>query len=680
MKKITCLAIAMMILSVLSTTVVSVKVSNSNSESHGIIEINGNNNFTEENGVVAGDGTPEEPYIISNWKIQARITTGITIKNTDKYFIIDNCDVSSKGMLNQSGIFLINASNGKVVDSSFSDCKFGLGVISSKNTIVEKCEFTGCEMGLTLNGCPTQDTPTTMNNTIRKCNFYDNSNGIYLCCLPNSYNNLIEYCNFYENTRGIKFDHLVNYVLVTKCNFTDNGVGLRLVSNSNDDYITGNIFSGNHISAWSFCKGYWDNGEVYGGNYWDDYNGTGPYEIMGTTNEVDKYPLLSEESNEQIISFFYCPKIAFVEKDVKFDASLSYPQKQITNYSWDFGDGEESFGKIVNHKFESDGEYNVTCNITDGVKFDEFSKKILIVNLSNQKITVNNSDNIQDAINIAKPGSTVFIKNGVYYENITIETPFINIVGESKESTVINGSFSGDVISIHADCVNISNLKIQGSEDEFAGIKIGKYEYITDAVGCKINDTIIQNNYYGIIAQGTNKLELTNNQILFNRDTGIFLDKTHSCIVKNNNITGNEWFGIKNGWGSNWNLFEENLISKGNYGIDQYHSNYVKIIRNEITENLHGIKIYASISPKINYNNIFKNKRSGIETIGPFTINDYKNNWYGSIFGPGSALGIFGDSVIYKNDDVSKIGLKSIVFRYVSCYPWEKQKISISLP
>ena len=55
------------------------------------IYINGNENFTEENGVVGGNGTKENPYIIEGWEINASITDGIRIENTTAYFVIRNC-------------------------------------------------------------------------------------------------------------------------------------------------------------------------------------------------------------------------------------------------------------------------------------------------------------------------------------------------------------------------------------------------------------------------------------------------------------------------------------------------------------------------------------------------------------------------------------------------------------
>lgn len=64
---------------------------------HDPIFINGNWDFTLENGVVGGFGTESDPYVISSWKINSVGTNCIEIMNTDKYFSIDNCSLSGYG-------------------------------------------------------------------------------------------------------------------------------------------------------------------------------------------------------------------------------------------------------------------------------------------------------------------------------------------------------------------------------------------------------------------------------------------------------------------------------------------------------------------------------------------------------------------------------------------------------
>jgi len=83
----------------------------------------------------------------------------------------------------------------------------------------------------------------------------------------------------------------------------------------------------------------------------------------------------------------------------------------------------------------------------------------------------NNYTKIQDAINDATNGDTIFVFNGTYYEHITINKT-INLIGENKHNTIIDGSGSGDVVYISADTVNLSRFTIRksgGSNTEYVG-------------------------------------------------------------------------------------------------------------------------------------------------------------------------------------------------------------------
>ena len=103
----------------------------------------------------------------------------------------------------------------------------------------------------------------------------------------------------------------------------------------------------------------------------------------------------------------------------------------------------------------------------------------------------NNYTSIQDAINDANDGDTIFVYSGVYYENIIINKR-INLVGEDKETTIIDGGLSEDVVNITADWVNIEKLFLKNSGwQSKAGVKVF-------ANNCTVADCNIQNNQYGI--------------------------------------------------------------------------------------------------------------------------------------------------------------------------------------
>ena len=66
---------------------------------------------------------------------------------------------------------------------------------------------------------------------------------------------------------------------------------------------------------------------------------------------------------------------------------------------------------------------------------------------------------IQNLIDEASDGDTIYIPSGTYYENIVIDKS-ISLIGEDKDTTVIDGRGRGNVVHISANWVNITGFKI----------------------------------------------------------------------------------------------------------------------------------------------------------------------------------------------------------------------------
>jgi len=85
-----------------------------------------------------------------------------------------------------------------------------------------------------------------------------------------------------------------------------------------------------------------------------------------------------------------------------------------------------------------------------------------------------NYSSIQSAIDAAISGDIVFVYNysSPYYENIIIDKS-INLIGEDRDATIIDGGGIGDVVYVSADWVNITGFTIQnsGSSSLDGGIK-----------------------------------------------------------------------------------------------------------------------------------------------------------------------------------------------------------------
>ena len=107
--------------------------------------------------------------------------------------------------------------------------------------------------------------------------------------------------------------------------------------------------------------------------------------------------------------------------------------------------------------------------------------------------------NIQDAIDAANDGDTVFVYSGTYYENVNVSKP-ITLRGEDKNTTIIDGSAVDDVVYISANNVIISGFTIQNSGRKGwqnhwdGGIDIRSRN-------CIISENIFKNNLYGIVTK-----------------------------------------------------------------------------------------------------------------------------------------------------------------------------------
>jgi len=102
----------------------------------------------------------------------------------------------------------------------------------------------------------------------------------------------------------------------------------------------------------------------------------------------------------------------------------------------------------------------ISTNKTDSSYFNENGGTLYVGGFG-----PNNYTKIQDAIDNASNGDTVFVydDSSPYYENIGIDKS-INLLGENRETTVISGNKDEEiVIIIKANHVNISHFTITTS-------------------------------------------------------------------------------------------------------------------------------------------------------------------------------------------------------------------------
>ena len=199
-----------------------------------------------------------------------------------------------------------------------------------------------------------------------------------------------------------------------------------------------------------------------------------------------------------------------------------------------------------------------------------------------------NYSKIQNAIDNASDGDTVFVFNGIYRVRVSryiglVVNKSINLIGEDKKSTIIEKIESGEIIQVTGGDITISDFTIRGSGG-------------------------LLKEHWGIVLRGYGDTNTIENNYIENVENGIFIDM------------------------SNYNNIRNNEITKCNSGIYLGCCSYNNIYQNNITNNNYdGIRInlYAMChdcaNNNIHLNNIMKN-RVGISIQGSFHGSPRKNN------------------------------------------------------
>ena len=283
---------------------------------------------------------------------------------------------------------------------------------------------------------------------------------------------------------------------------------------------------------------------------------------------------------------------------------------------------------------------------------------------------------IQDAINAAKDGDTIYVYEGTYKENISINKS-LKLIGENKYNTIIDGNYLANTVWISQDSVELEKFTIIHCLNDIwhAGVyvtdKFWHYPYedhriINDVLifDCIMEDTVLGLGCYNVtniniisciftknlgaicIYSGENiivknceaynngvegqfgcgmdfedskNLEVSDSDIYENSPNGISLSKKCSDVkINRNNIYKNNWDGISVKESGSGIIIENNLIeSNGNHGVMES-GIFLQDCENSVT---------------IKNNRILSNKGDGIYILRSsnhlITKNNIENNRYG---------------------------------------------------
>lgn len=252
----------------------------------------------------------------------------------------------------------------------------------------------------------------------------------------------------------------------------------------------------------------------------------------------------------------------------------------------------------------------LTIIILAGLIFSCFQ----IGNASETLVVPDAYSSIQEAIDDASSGDMIFVKTGVYHENLLVDKS-VNLVGENKENTIVIGT--GNVTRGQQTVVTLAseNIKISGftiKSQNYSKSNLHASGISVEADKCEIANNIISNTYYGIFCSTQSEIIIAQNQITSNLKDGIRFCGGSLNTISQNNITEN---------------------AKGGIALEGYS---ITISENQITNNDRGIGMGASYSLVFG-NNIANNSEFNFFFAGSYNIicsNNISDSNWGVYFSP----------------------------------------------
>jgi parallel beta-helix repeat protein len=141
---------------------------------------------------------------------------------------------------------------------------------------------------------------------------------------------------------------------------------------------------------------------------------------------------------------------------------------------------------------------------------------------------------IQQAIDHAGADFGIYVYHGTYHEDIVLNQIGLEVIGENRNTTIIDRGGFGTCVRITHDNVILTNFTIQHSGNVSNDSAVTVY-----STGCYITKNLIRNNHYGIYALGGANYFFLNN----------FENNTYPAIATQNNtwdngFAGNYWEGL----------------------------------------------------------------------------------------------------------------------------------------
>lgn len=251
---------------------------------------------------------------------------------------------------------------------------------------------------------------------------------------------------------------------------------------------------------------------------------------------------------------------------------------------------------------------------------------------------------IQWAIGNASIGDTIYVRSGIYYEHVIVNKP-LSLMGENRETTIIDGNHTGTVVYIESsDCI-IERFTIQNGGSFYPD----KYVFLEFSHNSIVKDNRIRGSFYsGIDLTDSNNVSIVGNEVLGLKLSflGIYVLSCKNCSIQKNIMIEND-HGIRiydsEGITIDMNSFLDNM-----HAIDVWFSQYNHVLKNLIVRHYRGIDLLSSNFTIIEENKVEDCYGSGIWLTSSHNNTIYHNNFFDNnrqVFIDDSCDNIFDDGV-----------------------------------
>ena len=258
-------------------------------------------------------------------------------------------------------------------------------------------------------------------------------------------------------------------------------------------------------------------------------------------------------------------------------------------------------------------------------------------------------DTIQEAINVANEGDTIYVFGGFYEENLKIDKKLKIVGGIDEVETIIDSKTDYRyLVEVTGDEVTLERLTLSDSNDKTPS-PIGALVYLKSNNNIINRNNIITTKSYGIYLDLTSSGNFISNNIINNTKVGIYSYSPSTLDIYNNKITNCSNYGIYiNSDFSNTRIYQ-NYIYNCDTGIYVKSNGATNITNNIISaQTYYGVYLYNTENSLVQDNNFYSNSGDGVY-LNNADSSVVKNNYFNKNLGNSIYLLYSSDCTISDN-------------------------------